>query len=87
MEMEEFGDFGALDMKMSQDINLEHAFKAEKVTFRDVSRLFAEIAIFAPKGHLSVKIRFWGGIPHFLGQKCTFPALGPQNTFRMLMFI
>ena len=34
-----------------------------------------------------MKFRFWGGIPVFLGQKCTFPVLGLQKSSQNLVFI
>ena len=41
---------------------LEQSFKAEKVTFWEVGRVFAKVALFAPKTAYSV---FWTRFPIF----------------------
>ena len=68
-------------------VGFEHVFKAEKVMFWDVSRRFAKSALFVAKTHFLVEFRFSGGIPHFFGEKCTFPVPGLQNTSQNLVFI
>ena len=82
--MEEFGDFGAPDLKMSQDINLEHAFKAEKVTFRDVSRLFAEIAIPRPKHTFLWKSGFGTEFRTFWAKSALFRLWAPKTPSKCL---
>ena len=79
MKMEEFDDFGAPDLKMSQDINLEHAFKAEKVTFRDVSRLFAEIAISRLKRTFLWKSGFGTEFRTFWAKSALFRLWAPKT--------
>ena len=54
---------GANMLRISGIGSLEHAFKAENITFWEVGRLFAKAALFAPKTDFPVLGRnfqlFW----------------------------
>ena len=78
---------GSRGPKRTDLIDLEHVFKAKKVTFWEVFRLIAENTLFARKVAFAREFAFLRGILAFLVKGCTFPVLGPQKTSQKLVFI
>ena len=78
---------GSRGQKRTVVIDLEHVFKAKRVTVWDVSRRFAKSALSIAKANFFVEFLFSGGIPHFSGKKCIFPVPGLQNSSQNLTFI
>ena len=78
---------GSRGPKRTDLIDLEHVFKAKKVTFWEVSRRFAENALFWAENRFFAEIRIFARNFAFLVKSCTFPVLGPQKTSQKLVFI
>ena len=78
---------GPMRQKRTVIVDFEHVFKAKKVMVWDVSRRFAESALFIAKANFFVESLFSGGIPHFSGKKCIPPVPGLQNSSQNLTFI